>query len=61
MKSASKKVFCSKQTCMKVIHKHSHGKGADSCDEEWLNRVLEVLQENDTYPPYSSTAALILS
>ena len=61
MESGSKKGFCSKQTSMEVIHEHSHGRCADSCSEEWLNCALEVLQENDIYPPYFSTAVLILS
>ena len=33
MESASKKVFCSEQTRMEVIHKNSHGRCADSCSE----------------------------
>ena len=45
MESASKKVFRSKQTCIEVIHEHSHIERAGSCSEEWLNCVLEVLQE----------------
>ena len=61
MESVSKKVFCSKQTCIEAIHEHSHRRCADSCGEEWLNCALEVLQENDIYPPYFSTAVLILS
>ena len=61
MESASKNVFCSKQTRMEMIHEHSHGRCADSCSEEWLNCALEALQENDIYPPYFSTAVLILS
>ena len=61
MESADKKAFCSKETRMKVIHQHSHGGCAGCCSEEWLNCVLEVLQENDIYPPYFSTALLILS
>ena len=58
--SASKKVFCSKQIRMEMIHEHSHGRCANSCSEEWLNCALEVLQYNDIYPPYFSTAVLIL-
>ena len=61
MESASKKSFCSKQTCMEVIDENSHGRCADSCSEEWLNCALEVLKENDICPPYFSTAVLILS
>ena len=61
MESADKKAFCSKETRMKVIHQHSHGGCAGCCSEEWLNCVLEILQENDIYPPYFSTALLILS
>ena len=61
MKSAGKKVFCSKQTRMEVIHWHSHGRCADSYSEEWLNFALEVLKENDIYPPYFSIAVFILN
>ena len=61
MESASKNVFCSKQTRMEEIHEHSHVRCADSCSEEWLNCALEVLQENDIYPPYFSTAVRILN
>ena len=61
MESASKKIFYSKQTRMELIHEHSHGRCADSFSEEWSNCALEVLQENDIYPPYFSTAGLILS
>ena len=49
MESASKKVFCSKETYMEVIHEHSHGRCADSCSGVWLNCALEVLQENNIY------------
>ena len=45
MESASKKVFRSKQTCIEVIHEHFHIGCADSYSEEWLNCVLEVLQD----------------
>ena len=41
---------------MKVIHEHSHESCADSCNKEWLNRALEVLQENNNYPLYFSAA-----
>ena len=61
MESASKNVFCSKQTRIEVIHEHSHGRCVDSCSEEWLNCALEVLQEKDIYLPYFSTAVVILS
>ena len=37
MESADKKAFCSKETHIKVIHQHSHGRCADCCSEEWLN------------------------
>ena len=56
MESASKKVFCSKETCMEVIHEHFHESCWDSCNWEWLNCALEVLQENHIYPPYFSAA-----
>ena len=46
---------------MEMIHEHSHGRCADSCSEEWSNCTLEILQENDIYPPYFSTAGLILN
>ena len=49
MESASKKVFCPKQTSMEVIQEHSHGRCIDSCSGEWLNCALEVLQENNIY------------
>ena len=39
----------------KVIHEHSHASWTDSCNGEWLNCALEVLQEN-IYPPYFSAA-----
>ena len=61
MESASKKVFCSKQTRMEVIHEHSHERCADSCSEEGLSCALEVLQENDIYSPCFSIAVLIPS
>ena len=52
----AKKAFNSKQTRMKVIHEHSHESCADFCNTEWLNRALEVLQENNIYPLYFSAA-----
>ena len=55
MESESK-VFCSKQTYMEVTHEHSHKSCADSCNAKWLNWALEVLQENNIYPPYFSAA-----
>ena len=41
---------------MEVIHKHSHKNCADSCNREWLNCALEVLQENNIYPPFFTAA-----
>ena len=49
MDSGSKKVFCSKQTRMEVIHDHSPRRCADSCSGKWLNCALEVIQENNIY------------
>ena len=60
MESTSKKVFRSKQTRMKVIYEHSHGKCMNSCSGDRLKRASEVLQENNIYPPYFSTAVLII-
>ena len=61
MESASIKVFCSKQTPAEVIREHSHGRCADFCSREWLNCASQVLQENNIYLPYFSTAVLIFS
>ena len=41
---------------MEVIHKHFHENCADSCNREWLNCALEVLQENNIYPPFFTAA-----
>ena len=60
MESTSKKFFRSKQTRMKVIYEHSHGRCMNSYSGDWLKRASEVLQENNIYPPYFSTVVLII-
>ena len=63
MGSASKKVFVQNKPAWKwlmSIPMH-HGRCIESCSGEWLNCALEVLQENNIYLPYFSTAVLILS
>ena len=56
MESTGAKVFRSKQIRMEVIHEYSRESCADSCSGEWLNCVLEVLQEKNIHPPYFSAA-----
>ena len=58
MESASKNVFRSEQTCMEKTHEDSHESCADSCSAEWLNCALEVLHENNIYPPSYFSAAV---
>ena len=41
---------------MEVIHEHSHKSCANSCNGEWLNCALDVLQENIIYAPFFSAA-----
>ena len=41
---------------MEVTHEHSRKSCADSCNGEWLNCALDVLQDNNIYAPLFSAA-----